>query len=122
ALKAIKAGMTGREADAIARQHIADGGHGDHFGHGLGPGLGIEIHEAPRLNAEADVVLQPGMVVTVEPGIYLPGQGGVRIEDVIVGPAGGCELLRSPPKELVVVPIWFPRRIFATGRWSCKMG
>ncbi|GMW03662.1 MAG: aminopeptidase [Candidatus Hydrogenedentota bacterium] len=103
ALKAIKPGLTGRQVDEIARSHIAAGGHGDHFGHGLGHGLGIEIHEAPRLNTESDVILKPGMVVTVEPGIYLPGQGGVRIEDVVVVTGDGCELLSSTPKELEVL-------------------
>ena len=103
ALEAVKPGMTGKELDAVARDHIAAAGHAKHFGHGLGHGLGIEIHEAPRLNTESETVLLPGMVVTIEPGIYLPGQGGVRIEDVIAITDTGCEILSSAPKLLKVM-------------------
>ncbi|MBX7258097.1 MAG: Xaa-Pro peptidase family protein [Candidatus Hydrogenedentes bacterium] len=103
ALESIKPGMRGREVDAIARAVIEDGGHGKHFGHGLGHGVGIEIHEGPRLNIESETVLQPGMVVTVEPGIYLPGQGGVRIEDLVVVTESGYENLTTAPKELRVL-------------------
>ncbi|MFC4103846.1 M24 family metallopeptidase [Paenibacillus xanthanilyticus] len=100
ALAGIKPGMTGREADALARDVIARYGYGDHFGHGTGHGLGMEIHESPRLSKMSDTVLEPGMTVTVEPGIYLPGFGGVRIEDDIVITAGGNERLTASPKEL----------------------
>ena len=103
AIKAVKSGLSCRDVDAVARDLIKDGGYGDHFGHGLGHGLGIEIHESPRLNHESDTILQPGMVVTIEPGIYLPGKGGVRIEDVIVVTESGCRVLSSAPKELKVV-------------------
>ncbi len=103
ALKAVKPGRTGREVDAVARDIISEGGYGEYFGHGLGHGVGVEIHEAPRLNTESDTVLQPGMVVTVEPGIYLPGKGGVRIEDLVVVTEDGCEILTKTPKQLKVL-------------------
>jgi len=102
-IDAIRPGVLGREVDAAARNVIADGGHGDHFGHGLGHGVGIEIHESLRLNPESETALQPGMVVTVEPGIYVPGQGGVRIEDVVVVTEDGCRVLSSAPKALEVI-------------------
>lgn len=102
-IDAIRPGVLGREVDAVARGIIADGGHGDHFGHGLGHGVGIEIHEGPRLNPESETPLQPGMIVTVEPGIYVPGQGGVRIEDVVVVTEDGCRVLSSAPKALEVI-------------------
>ncbi|UUZ79582.1 Xaa-Pro peptidase family protein [Paenibacillus sp. P26] len=104
ALETIKPGMTGREADAVARDIIKRYGYGDHFGHGLGHGLGLEVHEAPRLSLQGDVVLQPGMVVTVEPGIYLPGFGGVRIEDDIVITETGNRRLTQSTKDLIVLP------------------
>lgn len=103
ALDAVMPGRTGREIDAIARDIISDAGYGEYFGHGLGHGVGIEIHEAPRLNAHSETVMQPGMIVTVEPGIYLPGKGGVRIEDLVVVRDGGCEFLTSMPKDLTVL-------------------
>jgi len=102
-IDAIRPGVLGREVDAVARAIIADGGHGDHFGHGLGHGVGIEIHEGPRLNPESETPLEPGMIVTVEPGIYVPGQGGVRIEDVVVVTEDGCRVLSSAPKSLEVI-------------------
>jgi Xaa-Pro aminopeptidase len=100
AIAAVRPGMTGREVDAVARGVIKDAGFGKQFGHGLGHGLGLDIHEAPRLAAAAEQVLQPGMVVTVEPGIYLPGWGGVRIEDDILVTKDGCEVLTNVPKKL----------------------
>jgi Xaa-Pro aminopeptidase len=103
AIEAIRPGMKGREVDAVARHLIAEAGYGAHFGHGLGHGVGIEIHEGPRLHAESDTVLEPGMVVTVEPGIYLPGRGGVRIEDMVVVTGDGCRNLTSAPKEFKVL-------------------
>ncbi|GGD70212.1 M24 family metallopeptidase [Paenibacillus nasutitermitis] len=103
ALAGIKPGMTGRDADSLAREVIARYGYGDYFGHGTGHGLGMEIHEAPRLSKTGNVVLQPGMTVTVEPGIYLPGFGGVRIEDDIVITETGNMLLTSSPKELTIL-------------------
>jgi Xaa-Pro aminopeptidase len=102
-LAAVRAGVGGREADSAARSVIDAGGHGDHFGHGLGHGVGMEIHEAPRLSQRSDDVLRTGSVVTVEPGVYLPGRLGVRIEDLVVVTDSGCEILTSLPKELVTV-------------------
>jgi Xaa-Pro aminopeptidase len=99
----IRPGMTGHDADALARSMIADAGYGDEFGHGLGHGVGLAIHEAPRLARESEDVLEPGNIVTIEPGIYLPGVGGVRIEDLAVVRENGVELLTSFPKELTPV-------------------
>jgi Xaa-Pro aminopeptidase len=103
AIGAIKPGMPCKEADAVARERIRAAGFGEHFGHGLGHGLGIEIHESPRLNTQSDTLIEPGMVVTVEPGVYLPGQGGVRIEDVVVITESGCEELSSAPREFRIL-------------------
>lgn len=103
ALAAIKPGTPAREVDAVARNIIRDAGYGQYFGHGLGHGVGLEVHEAPRLNAQSDVVLEAGMAVTVEPGIYLPGQGGVRIEDLVVVTQTGCERLTPSSKVLKVL-------------------
>jgi Xaa-Pro aminopeptidase len=99
----IKAGMTGVEADALAREPITDAGFGEHFGHGLGHGVGLQVHEAPRLSTESGDTLVAGNAVTIEPGIYLEGLGGVRIEDLAIVRDGGVELLTSFPKELAEV-------------------
>src|SRR5258705_2307322 len=99
----IKAGMTGVEADALARDPITDSGFGENFGHGLGHGVGLAVHEAPRLSTESTDTLEVGHLVTIEPGIYLEGLGGVRIEDLAVVRADGLELLTSFPKELIEV-------------------
>jgi Xaa-Pro aminopeptidase len=99
-IAAIRPGITGREVDAVARKVITDAGFGKQFGHGLGHGIGLDIHEAPRLNSANDKPLRPGMVVTVEPGIYFPGWGGVRIEDDILVTKTGHEVLTSVPKQL----------------------
>ncbi|MGH7732277.1 MAG: M24 family metallopeptidase [Gemmatimonadales bacterium] len=89
ALEGVQVGMTGREADALARDVIVQRGYGEAFGHSLGHGLGLEVHEAPRLSPTAEGVLPAGAVVTIEPGIYLPGWGGVRLEDdVLLAPDG----------------------------------
>jgi Xaa-Pro aminopeptidase len=81
--------MRGRDADALARDYIHGRGFGDAFGHGLGHGLGLEVHEGPRLSRSAESVLPPGAVVTIEPGVYVPGWGGVRVEDdVHLSPSG----------------------------------
>lgn len=103
ALEAVRPGACCRDVDAVARNIITEGGYGDYFGHGLGHGVGIEIHEPPRLNTECEITLREGMVVTVEPGIYLPGRGGVRIEDLVVVTADGCDVLTQSPKELKVL-------------------
>jgi Xaa-Pro aminopeptidase len=99
----IRAGLTGVEADALARGPIETAGYGEAFGHGLGHGVGVEVHEAPRLSTESEDVLVEGNIVTIEPGIYLPGTGGVRIEDLAVVRADRVELLTSFPKELIEV-------------------
>jgi len=103
ALAAIEPGAKGEDVDAVARKVIADAGHGDRFGHGLGHGVGLEVHEGPRLSARSDDVLAPGEVVTVEPGIYLPGELGVRIEDLVVVTEGGYDNLSALPKYLTLV-------------------
>ena len=103
ALGAISAGVGGADADEVARAIIRDGGHGDEFGHGLGHGVGLEVHEAPRLGQRSDDELVAGDVVTVEPGVYIPGRFGVRIEDLITVTADGHRNLSSLPKELTVV-------------------
>lgn len=100
AIEAIRPGVAASEVDAVARKIIADAGFGKHFGHGLGHGLGLDIHEAPRLSTANDRPLQAGMVVTVEPGIYLPGWGGVRIEDDVLVTRAGHEVLTDVAKEL----------------------
>jgi Xaa-Pro aminopeptidase len=102
-LDGIRSGMTGREADRIARDIITKYGYGDLFGHGTGHGVGLEIHEEPRLSKGGDIVLEPGMTVTVEPGIYIPGFGGVRIEDDIVVTENGVQLLTHAPKNFIVI-------------------
>ncbi|MDQ7842925.1 MAG: Xaa-Pro peptidase family protein [Armatimonadota bacterium] len=102
ALAGLRPGMTGREADALARNVIAASGYGEAFGHSLGHGVGLAVHEGPTLSPREEAVLSPGMVVTVEPGIYLPGWGGVRIEDLVVITADGCRVLTRAPKELSV--------------------
>jgi Xaa-Pro aminopeptidase len=99
----IKAGMTGVEADALAREPITEAGFGENFGHGLGHGVGLQVHEAPRLSTESTDTLEPGHIVTIEPGIYLDGVGGCRIEDLAVLREQGAELLTSFPKELIEV-------------------
>jgi Xaa-Pro aminopeptidase len=103
ALQGIRPGMTGRESDALTRDVIKRYGYGEYFGHGTGHGLGMEIHEAPRLSRTDETVLVPGMTVTVEPGIYLPGFGGVRIEDVVVITETGIEIFTRSPKELIAL-------------------
>lgn len=101
AARRVHAGMSGRDADAIARDYIEQRGYGPLFGHSLGHGLGLEVHEAPRLARTADGALAEGAVVTIEPGIYRPGWGGVRIEDdVFLGP-NGARILTSFTRELI---------------------
>ena len=103
AVAAVRPGPTGREVDAVARDLIAAAGHEEHFGHGLGHGVGLEVHESPRLARSEDARLAAGNVVTVEPGVYVPGRGGVRIEDLVVLTEDGCEVLSSTTKALTVV-------------------
>jgi len=103
ALAAMRPGPEGREIDAIARDIIDAAGHGDHFGHGLGHGVGMDIHEAPRLARTAEAQLVAGNVVTVEPGVYLPGLGGARIEDLVVVTEDGHDVLSGTTKALTSV-------------------
>lgn len=102
-LEAVAPGVHGKDADAAARSLIVDAGLGEAFGHGLGHGVGIQIHEAPTLRIESADVLEPGNVVSVEPGIYLPGEGGVRIEDLVLVTEDGGERLTQFSKELITV-------------------
>jgi len=103
AIRAVRPGAKAKDVDAEARAVIAAAGFGDFFGHGLGHGVGIEIHEAPSLRPTSDAVLQAGNVITIEPGIYLPGWGGVRIEDDVFVTPDGCEVLTHVPKELASI-------------------
>ena len=102
-LDAVAPGRAGREVDSVARELIDAAGHGEHFGHGLGHGVGLEVHEGPRLSKAGEESLVAGNVVTVEPGVYLPGKFGVRIEDLVVVTDDGPRVLSSHPKELVTV-------------------
>jgi Xaa-Pro aminopeptidase len=99
----LRPGMRGRDADALARDYIDRRGYGEAFGHSLGHGLGLEVHEAPRLSRTADTVLPVGAVVTIEPGIYRPGWGGVRIEDDVHLGQGGADVLTHFTRDLLVV-------------------
>ena len=100
----LKAGMTGIEGDALTREIITNRGYGEQFGHGTGHGVGMDVHEEPRLSPKAEgVILKPGMVVTVEPGVYISGFGGVRIEDDVVITEDGVEILTKSTKDLVVI-------------------
>jgi Xaa-Pro aminopeptidase len=102
-LEAVRPDASTREVDASARTIIEQAGHADGFGHGLGHGVGLDIHEAPRLTPRSDSTLQVGNVVTVEPGVYLPGEFGVRIEDLVVVTEDGAAILTGRSKELAVV-------------------
>ena len=103
ALSAVKAGMTGSELDAVARDYIAANGYGEAFGHSLGHGVGVEIHEEPYASPSGDTTLRDGMIVTVEPGIYLPGEFGVRIEDFVVVRENGCSNMTLADRSLVIL-------------------
>ena len=103
ASKSVRAGMKGQDADGLARRYIEDRGYGDAFGHSLGHGLGLEVHEAPRLAKTVEALLGEGAVVTIEPGIYRPGWGGVRIEDDVHLAPGGPEILTDFTRELLEV-------------------
>jgi len=92
-----------RDADSVARDPIVAAGHGEHFAHGLGHGVGLEVHESPRLSQTSDQVLEVGDVVTVEPGVYLRGRFGVRIEDLVTVTDTGCRNFSAFPKDLQVL-------------------
>ncbi|HTA35291.1 MAG TPA: M24 family metallopeptidase, partial [Solirubrobacteraceae bacterium] len=101
---AVTAGPSGREVDAVARAVIEQAGEGEHFGHGLGHGVGMEVHEAPRLSrTEGERALVAGNVVTVEPGVYLPGELGVRIEDLLAVRESGHEVLNGLEKDFTII-------------------
>ena len=102
-IAAARAGVTGSEIDAAARQVIAEAGYGEYFTHSFGHSLGLEIHEAPNASPSQQEAMPSGAVISAEPGIYLPGKFGVRIEDVLVLREGGCEDLTRSPKDLIVL-------------------
>jgi Xaa-Pro aminopeptidase len=101
AVNSARAGLTGKQLDSVARDLIKKAGFARYFGHGLGHGIGIVVHEGPRVSPQSDYVLQPGNVVTIEPGIYIPDWGGVRIEDDVVIGKSGCTVINKAPKELI---------------------
>ena len=103
ALAAVRPGALGKDVDAVSRKAIGEAGMAEHYGHGLGHGVGLAVHEEPNMRPESDAVLEPGNVVTVEPGIYLAGDVGVRIEDMVVVTEDGCERLTNVTKEPVLV-------------------
>ena len=98
-----KAGVIGKEVDAAARKVISDAGYGEYFGHGYGHSLGLEVHESPSPNGGNDQPLPAGAICSAEPGIYLPGKFGVRIEDVVIFREGGCENITGSPKNLIII-------------------
>ena len=102
-IAASRAGVTGKDIDGAARKVITDAGYGAYFGHGYGHSLGLEVHELPSCSPASDVPMEENMVSSAEPGIYLPGKFGVRIEDVVVFTADGCEILTQSPKNLIIV-------------------
>jgi len=105
AIRAIRPGVAAQTIDAEARGVISQAGFGAFFGHGLGHGIGLQVHEGPAIRPGSDTVLQPGMIFTIEPGIYLPGWGGVRIEDDVLVTADGCEVLTHLPRHLEVLEV-----------------
>jgi Xaa-Pro aminopeptidase len=102
AIAAAQPGMSGVELDAVARDVIVAAEHGERFGHGLGHGIGLEVHEAPSLSPRSEDTLEAGMVATIEPGVYIPGFGGVRIEDDVVFTDGGCDVITASPKDRLI--------------------
>ena len=103
AIAATKAGVKGKDVDAVARNVIAEAGYGSYFGHGYGHSLGLEVHEAPNCNPAGETVMEVGVVTSAEPGIYLPGKFGVRIEDVVIFRENGCENITHSPKNLIIL-------------------
>jgi Xaa-Pro aminopeptidase len=103
AVASVRPGIACRDLDAVARECIRDQGYSDYFGHGLGHGVGLDIHEKPVVSPRSEAVVEEGMVFTIEPGIYIPGFGGVRIEDTVVVTNNGCRSLTQVPKELMTL-------------------
>jgi Xaa-Pro aminopeptidase len=103
AISAVRPGISCKDLDETARGYIREKGYGDYFGHGLGHGIGLEIHEMPTLSPRSTAVLDEGMVITIEPGIYIPGFCGVRIEDTVVVTSDGCDVITSADKRLLVL-------------------
>ena len=99
----IRPGVSGKDADRVSRDIIENAGYGEYFGHSLGHGVGVEIHEKPNLSPSSEFILKKGNVVTVEPGIYVPGKFGVRIEDFAVITENGAENMTHCPKELIIL-------------------
>ena len=102
-IAATRAGVKGKDVDAAARKVICDAGYGEYFGHGYGHSLGLEVHEAPNCSPSGEAVMEAGVVASAEPGIYLPGKFGVRIEDVVIFTADGCENITASPKNLIIL-------------------
>ena len=103
AVTTVRPGISCRDLDEVARGYIREKGYGDYFGHGLGHGVGLEIHEMPTLSPRSAAVLDEGMVITIEPGIYIPGFGGVRIEDTVIVTGNGCNVITTADKQLLVL-------------------
>jgi len=103
AIAAVRPGISCRDLDAVARDYISEQGYDAYFGHGLGHGVGLEIHEKPVVSPRSEAVVEEGMVFTIEPGIYIPGFGGVRIEDTVAVTADGCVVLTQAPKDLILL-------------------
>ncbi len=102
-LKSVRAGIKGKEVDQIVRRVITDAGYGKYYGHGLGHGVGLEVHEGPNMGMKTENILPNNSIVTVEPGIYLPGWGGVRIEDLVVVTKNSCRALSKSTKKLIII-------------------
>lgn len=105
ALESVKPGLMGKEIDKTARDVISKYGYGEFFGHNLGHGVGLEVHEMPNLGPQGEIILEPGMIITIEPGIYIPNLGGVRIEDLVLVTETGYEVLSKSEKELIELNI-----------------
>jgi len=103
AISAAKAGIFARDLDAVARNRITNEGYGKYFIHSLGHGLGLQVHELPRVSSVSNVRLVAGSVITIEPGVYIPQFGGIRIEDDVLLKSGGCEVLNSASQKLIIV-------------------
>jgi Xaa-Pro aminopeptidase len=105
AIAQVRPGVALKDIDSVARRHIAGRGYGEYFGHGLGHGVGLEVHEYPTVSPRSEAVAAEGMVITIEPGIYIPELGGVRIEDMVQVTADGCRPLTRIPKTFRTLPV-----------------